>query len=102
MWKSHGFRNQTRHYPLRPMFGNLDNHGYLLAGMNANHVGAAYSVSDLIGFTPRELDKEPRRRSPRVTWPFDDGGDGKYARWCSSTTGNGSGDARRFDPRHDQ
>ena len=40
----------TRPRGLRAMLGNLDNQGYLLAGMNANHAGAAYSISTTLEF----------------------------------------------------
>ncbi len=77
MIKLHRSRSEmSRGWALRPMIGNLDNHGYLLAGMNGNHEGAAYSISDLIVYAPREADK----RAPsvkRVVWPFDPEGDGK-------------------------
>jgi hypothetical protein len=67
---------RERPHNLRAMVGNLDNNGYLLAGMNGNHAGAAYSVSDLIVFTPRQVDKRPPAVK-QVVWPYDTDGDGK-------------------------
>ena len=72
-WRGRGERPMV--LTMRLMFGNLDNSGYLLAGMNGNACGASYSVSDPIKFTPREID----RAAPtvkRVIWPGDAEGDG--------------------------
>ena len=45
-WKRRGGLNRSQ-LVARIMFGNLDNTGYLLAGMNGNHAGAVYAVSDV-------------------------------------------------------
>ena len=73
-WRKRGYMQPAR-MNLRPLFGNLDNSGYLLAGMNGNHAGAAYSVTDVKTFTAALADNQ----SPgvaRADWPFDADGDG--------------------------
>ncbi|HEY3324673.1 MAG TPA: PDZ domain-containing protein [Planctomycetota bacterium] len=75
MWQQRGF-NRPHRQAYRLMMGNLDNHGYLLAGMNGNHVGAAYSISNIVAYAPSEL----ARTTPaveKVIWPFDPAGDGR-------------------------
>ncbi|HYG74517.1 MAG TPA: PDZ domain-containing protein [Planctomycetota bacterium] len=75
LWRARGF-NQPRQRFFRVLVGNLDNHGYLLAGMNGNHAGAAYSISDIQALTPQETDKRAPRVA-RVIWPYDADGDGR-------------------------
>ncbi len=73
-WRRRGYLHPAR-LNLRPMFGNLDNTGYLLAGMNGNHAGAAYSVTEVKTLKPEEADNEAPKVA-RVIWPFDADGDG--------------------------
>jgi hypothetical protein len=76
MWQRRGFSRLNTRYLLRPFIGNLDNTGYLLAGMNGNHVGASYSITDIATYSPRDVDtKAPKVK--RVIWPFDKDGDGR-------------------------
>jgi len=75
LWRMRGF-NQPRQRHFRLMMGNLDNHGYLLAGMNGNHAGAAYSISDVSVLTARETDKVAPKIA-RVIWPYEADGDGR-------------------------
>ncbi|HYF50061.1 MAG TPA: DUF6250 domain-containing protein [Planctomycetota bacterium] len=74
-WNSRGF-NRGGNVNYRVMIGNLSNQGYLLAGMNGNHVGSAYSISDIQVMTPRDIDAIPAKVS-RVIWPYDADGDGR-------------------------
>ena len=74
MWRQRGF-NHPRRYVMRLLIGNLDNQGYLLAGMNGNHAGAAYSISDFTVLTPTETDTLAPKVG-RVIWPYDAEGDG--------------------------
>ncbi|MFH0939107.1 MAG: PDZ domain-containing protein [Planctomycetota bacterium] len=74
-WKKRGC-NQDTNSVLRMMIGNLDNTEYLLAGMNGNHAGVAYSISDIIVLTPKEVDTQSPEIE-RVIWPFDADGDGQ-------------------------
>jgi hypothetical protein len=87
-WKRRGF-NRASACRLRPFIGNADNHGYLLAGMNGNHAGARYGISDIKVFNPREFDKTAPKIS-RVIWPFDAEGDGCNITVCFDDAG-GSG-----------
>ena len=73
-WHSRGFNRPARR-PFRLMLGNLDNHGYLLAGIGGNHAGAAYSVSDFSVLAPHDTDNQPPKVE-RVIWPYDAEGDG--------------------------
>jgi hypothetical protein len=75
LWKSRGY-NRPGAFAGRMILGNLDNHGYLLAGMNGNHAGAAFSVSEITALSPAETDKTPPK-AERAVWPYDDGGDGR-------------------------
>ena len=75
LWQRRGFQH-TRSYSMRVMIGNIDNHGYLLAGMGGNHAGAAYSITDISVLSPKDSDTH----SPtveRVIWPYDAEGDGR-------------------------
>jgi len=74
LWKMRGY-NRPGQFAGRLILGNLDNHGYLLAGMNGNHAGAAFSVSEITALAPVETDKTPPKVD-RVIWPYDDEGDG--------------------------
>ena len=73
-WRRRGFPRGAR-LSLRPIFGNLDNTGYLLAGMNGNHAGAAYSVTEIKSLLCENTDKSAPSVA-RVVWPFDAEGDG--------------------------
>ncbi|MCY3018117.1 MAG: hypothetical protein NTW87_03675 [Planctomycetota bacterium] len=85
LWQARGYNRPGRRM-LRLMMGNLDNHGYLLAGMNGNHAGAAYSVSDIMALTPREVDRAPPQVA-RVVWPYDADGDGRSVAIVFSDSG---------------
>jgi len=73
-WKSRGRAFPIR-LALRPMFGNLCNQGYLLAGMNGNHAGATYSATEVKPMTPQESVTDLPKIA-RAVWPFDADGDG--------------------------
>lgn len=73
-WRNRGYSQPAR-LNLRPMFGNLDNTGYLLAGMNGNHAGASYSVTEIQTFSDTSADNQAPTVA-RVIWPFDAEGDG--------------------------
>ncbi|MGD0089669.1 MAG: PDZ domain-containing protein, partial [Planctomycetota bacterium] len=76
LWQQRGYKRPRTYPVLRPMIGNLANQGYLLAGLNGNHAGAAYSISDIQTFSPRETSSAaPSVQS--VIWPFDPAGDGR-------------------------
>jgi len=74
-WRRRGYAQPARN-SLRPMFGNLDNTGYLLAGMNGNHAGAAYSVTEIKTIAAAKVDTTAPKIG-RVIWPFDADGDGR-------------------------
>jgi hypothetical protein len=75
LWKQRGYKHPTQR-ALRLMIGNLSNQGYLLAGMNGNHAGAAYSVSNIALYAARDVDAEAPVVA-RVVWPYDADGDGR-------------------------
>jgi len=72
-WRERGYP-RPRRLNLRPFIGNIDNTGYLLAGMNANRAEAWYGISGLIAWQPHEVDRQPPAVE-RVIWPFDADGD---------------------------
>lgn len=73
-WRSRNQDGRTR-AGMRLMFGNLDNTNYLLAGMNGNHAGAVYAVSDVKSFAPSAVATQGPRAA-KVIWPYDAEGDG--------------------------
>lgn len=75
LWKDRGF-NRVQRPSLRLMIGNLDNGNYLLAGMNANHAGASYSISDIQILSPQDIDDVPPKVAKTI-WPYDADGDGR-------------------------
>ncbi len=77
-WKRRG-NARPMQYTLRPMFGNLSNTGYLLAGMNGNHAGAAYSVTEIKTMSVEAADNQAPKVL-RAVWPFDAEGDGHSVR----------------------
>jgi len=87
LWQQRGL-GRPRRYLLRPIVGNLDNHGYLLAGMNGNHAGAAYSISDIQVLSPKDTDTVPPSVE-RVIWPYDADGDGRSVTLVFSDQGGG-------------
>jgi len=88
LWKERGF-NRVQRPSLRLLFGNMDNGGYLLAGMNANHAGAAYSISDVQVLSPQDVD-DAAPRVAKAIWPFDADGDGRSVKLVFDDA-NGSG-----------
>ncbi len=86
-WRKRGYSRPVK-FSMRPMFGNLDNIGYLLAGMNGNHAGAAYSVSELKTLTADAADKVAPK-VVRTVWPFDPDGDGHSIAIYFEETGSG-------------